>query len=108
MLILHYNFAKEFGIRPGPRFESLGPNSGEKFRNEILKLLKTYDFIEIDGSDIETSFNPSFLAECFGGLAKIWGSPEKVFQKVTLFSRNCESLNERFKKYTIIEYNKRL
>lgn len=104
MIILHYNFAKEFSDTPGPRYEKLGPNSAEEFRSELLKLLQTFDYIEIDGTDIKTTFNPSFLAECFGGLAKLWGSPEKVFQKMTLFSRKCDSLNERFKKYTIAEF----
>jgi len=68
---IEYDFAKEFSPYPGPRDESIGPNSGEKFRNEVLK--KFYDqkqpiLLNID--DTKISFGPSFLSEAFGLFAK--------------------------------------
>ncbi len=68
--IIPYDFAKEFSPYPGPRWIRLGPNSGEKFRNEVLD--KMYDkkqpiLIDPDGAKI--SYGPSFLSEAFGQYA---------------------------------------
>jgi hypothetical protein len=35
--IIEYDFAKEFDPYPRPRYESIGPHSGEKFKDEVLK-----------------------------------------------------------------------
>ena len=64
-----YNFAEEFTDAPGPRYRKLGDKSGQEFREDVLEaLLNEYDVIEIDGSHIKTSFNPSFLSEAFSPL----------------------------------------
>lgn len=98
-----YDFAKEFTKTPGPRYESLGEFSGERFRNEVLKkLLDEYSRVEIDGSGITTSFSPSFLSEAFGELVKEFGTDE-FFNRVRLFSTTNEKLEEKFKDYASLE-----
>jgi hypothetical protein len=60
--------AREFSRTPGGRFHSLGPASGEAFRDFLLqRLSETDDTIEvvIDGVD---GYGSSFLEEAFGGL----------------------------------------
>ena len=97
-----YDFAKEFTDAPGPRYESLGNFSGERFRDEVLrKLLDEYEAIEIDGSGIKTSFSPSFLSEAFGKLAEEFGIDE-FFNRVRLFSITNDKLEEKFKQYASI------
>lgn len=63
--IYTFDFAKEFSPTPGPRFSSLGPYSGEKFRSILIDLLNIYEFIIIDVSDVKSSFNPGFINEAF-------------------------------------------
>lgn len=95
-----YDFAKEFTRTPGPRYRSLGEKSGEEFREDVLeKLLKEYDFIEIDGSGVTTSFNPSFLSEAFMPLAKKFGGAKELFNKIRLYSSTNPYLEEKFKNY---------
>jgi hypothetical protein len=95
-----YDFANKFTKAPGPRYKYLGEHSGEEFREDILKpLLKEYDFIEIDGSGIETSFTPSFLSETFARLAEELGGIENLLKRVRLFSNTNPRLEEKFKLY---------
>lgn len=102
----NYNFAKEFTDAPGPRYKSLGEHSGEEFRDDILKpLLQKYDHIEIDGSGIRTSFNPSFLSEAFGVLAKELGGKDELLKKIRLFSVTNPRLEEKFISYANISGN---
>ncbi len=68
---IEYDFAKSFSPYPGPRDEKIGPNSGEKFKDEVLK--KFFEdrqpiLLNIDHTKI--SFGPSFLSESFGLFAK--------------------------------------
>ena len=66
-----YDFAKEYSEYPGPRDESIGEFSGERFRVEILeKLYKDEQPIKLDVSGVQISFGPSFLSEAFGLFAK--------------------------------------
>lgn len=103
---LIYNFAKEFTNAPGPRYKKLGSHSGEEFREILEDLLKKYKKIEIDGTDIITSFNPSFLSEAFGVLAADMGGAQKLFDRVRLFSRKTPGLEERFKKFVELNASK--
>lgn len=69
--IIEYNFANEFSPYPGPREEKIGPNSGEKFRDEVLfKYYKENQPLLINIDDTKISFGPSFLSESFGLFAK--------------------------------------
>ena len=98
-----YDFAKEFTKTPGPRYESLGEFSGERFRDEVLtKLLDEYQVVKIDGSGITTSFSPSFLSEAFGNFVRKLGIDE-FFKRVQLSSTTNEKLKEKFKYYASLE-----
>lgn len=68
----------DFSEFPGPRYESLGPNSGQKFRKEVL-LPAISEFsgeieIVLDGV---FGYGSSFLEEAFGGLIRD-GVPEQI------------------------------
>jgi hypothetical protein len=69
--IIEYDFAKEFDPYPRPRYESIGPHSGEKFKDEVLKKnLKEEQPILLNIDNTKISFGPSFLSESFGLFAK--------------------------------------
>lgn len=65
---------EEYTDKPGARYESQGPNSGEKFRDEILypKFIESLKFnenltVDLDGG---YGYGSSFLEEAFGGLVR--------------------------------------
>lgn len=62
---------KEFTEFPGPRYRSLGPFSGEEFREDVLvPAIKAHGTnIEIDLDDT-FGYGSSFLEEAFGGLLR--------------------------------------
>lgn len=79
---------------PGPRYKSLGPDSGEWFRDEHLMGL-----IEKHGSDIiidldgTAGYGSSFLEETFGGLIRSGVDPQIVLQICSkIVSQDDESL----------------
>jgi hypothetical protein len=95
-----YNFAENFTDAPGPRYKRLGDKSGEEFRDDVLKgLLDKYDIIDIDGSGIKTSFNPSFLSEAFSPLYEKLGETE-FFRRIKLFSKDNPKLEEKFRAFS--------
>lgn len=95
-----YNFAENFTDAPGPRYKRLGDKSGEEFRDDVLKgLLDKYDIIDIDGSGIKTSFNPSFLSEAFSPLYEKLGETE-FFRRIKLFSNDNPKLEEKFRAFS--------
>ncbi|WP_315508571.1 STAS-like domain-containing protein [Campylobacter showae] len=95
-----YNFAEKFTDAPGPRYRKLGDKSGQEFREDVLEaLLNEYDVIEIDGSRIKTSFNPSFLSEAFSPLYERLGE-EEFFRRVRLFSADNPKLEEKFRAFS--------
>jgi hypothetical protein len=65
------DLGKSFSRFPAGRFRSDGPNSGEKFRDEILlPVLRQSDApvtIELDSA---LGYGSSFLEEAFGGLIR--------------------------------------
>ncbi|MBL0703457.1 MAG: STAS-like domain-containing protein [Sulfurospirillum sp.] len=69
--IIEYDFAKDFNPYPGPRDESIGPHSGEKFKDEVLKkFFEEGQPILLNIDNTKVSFGPSFLSESFGLFAK--------------------------------------
>lgn len=63
-------YIKDFSKYPGPRYEVLGQNSGEKFRNAFLiPALKQNPNLTIDFDGV-FGYGSSFLEEAFGGLAR--------------------------------------
>lgn len=80
---------RDFSEFPGPRYISLGPDSGEKFREEVLiPSIKEYGDVTVD-LDGTFGYGSSFLEEAFGGLARAGVSKEKI-----LFLRNNLISNE--------------
>ena len=69
--MLTIELAKEFSSTPGGRFKSMGPNSGEEFREILRKALARrppQDVVVIlDGAE---GYGSSFLEEAFGGLIR--------------------------------------
>ena len=95
MVMTKYDFAKEFSPIPGPRSEDIGPYSGERFREEVLKKhFEENEPIEIDISGTELSFGPSFLSESFGKIVREYGK-EKFYEIVHISETNEK--NRKFK-----------
>jgi hypothetical protein len=69
---------------PGPRYKSLGPGSGEVFREWIMsELEQDLDLtINLDGTE---GYGSSFLEEGFGGLIRE-GVPSLVVHNIKLIS----------------------
>jgi hypothetical protein len=64
------SIAKDFSENPAGRYISDGPNSGQRFRDEILiPALKNFEKVQID-LDGALGFGSSFLEETFGGLVR--------------------------------------
>jgi len=62
--------AKDFSPFPAGRYVSDGPNSGERFRDEILyPALKESSSVTVD-MDGALGYGSSFLEEAFGGLIR--------------------------------------
>ena len=77
------NVAKQFTRLPGARYISLGPFSGEEFRQrfllEPLKQGKTV-IVELDGV---RGYGSSFLEEAFGGTVRALNlDPEDALQRL--------------------------
>jgi len=76
MKTLTYNFAEEFTVSPGGRYEARSEKSGEEFRKAVLQpLLEKYDRVILDLNGV-FGFPPSFLDEVFGPLVKKYGRSE--------------------------------
>lgn len=70
--------AADFTPRPGPRYRSEGPNSGQQFREELLEpafkeVSRSNEKILIQLDGARYGYPTSFLEEAFGGLARIYG-----------------------------------
>lgn len=73
--------AKDFSSTPAGRYNSDGPDSGQRFRDEILiKCLNESDQVEVwlDGT---AGYGSSFLEEAFGGLIREHGFTENDLKK---------------------------
>ena len=100
-----YDFAKEYSEYPGPRDESIGEFSGERFRVEILeKLYKDEQPIKLDVSGVHISFGPSFLSEAFGLFAKDIGLEKfKDFVEVIEDTEKAKRFKEKMMEYVLRE-----
>lgn len=98
--MVNYHFATEYTKYPGPRFIRLGKNSGEKFRETVLKpIFENNDTIDIDATGI-LSFGPSFLDEAFSPLANEYGL--NLFKKTIKFHSDDDSkLYEKMMGYVL-------
>ncbi|MCP3683822.1 MAG: STAS-like domain-containing protein [bacterium] len=95
------SIAKDFTTSPGARYKKYGKYSGEEFRETILKKYfsdkddKTIITIDLDGT---YGYGSSFLEECFGGLAREYGS-EVVLQRLRFISNDDKLLVDEIKGY---------
>jgi len=92
----------DFSEFPGPRYERIGPNSGEKFRETILlPALRTAPIEEITiNLDGTAGYGSSFLEEAFGGLIRR-GIDHDTALKIcnNLISKEDDSLIEEIRIY---------
>ncbi|MCH5486764.1 STAS-like domain-containing protein [Pseudomonas syringae] len=95
-------YVKKFSQFPGPRREAIGPNSGERFRDEVLhKELRENPGVKLrvilDGT---AGYGSSFLEEAFGGLVRL-GIPANTIRDIVanLVSEEDPSLIEEIKEY---------
>ncbi|EGT0642947.1 STAS-like domain-containing protein [Citrobacter braakii] len=91
---------------PGPRFNSLGPSSGEDFRGWIVKELKrSHDLtIDLDGTE---GYGSSFLEESFGGLIRE-GIDINIVRAIKYISNEEPELVEEIKEYIEEAYQLKL
>lgn len=92
----------DFSEFPGPRYESLGPNSGEKFRDLVLApAIQKHGadiIVDLDGT---VGYGSSFLEEAFGGLVrKKQVTPEQAWR----IAENLRSEDDPSYIYEIREY----
>lgn len=95
-------YVKDFSEFPGPRKEIIGPNSGERFRDEVLyQKIQEHpgEVIQVilDGT---AGYGSSFLEESFGGLVRL-GVPEAKMREIAsnLISDEDPSLIDEIKEY---------
>lgn len=64
------NIANEFSVFPVGRFYSDGPDSGERFRDELLEpALREHPSVRVEIGGTE-GYGSSFLEEAFGGVIR--------------------------------------
>ncbi|MBX3480069.1 MAG: STAS-like domain-containing protein [Caulobacter sp.] len=76
----------KFSRFPFGRLPSHGPNSGERFREELLMpAIRDEDrvVVVLDGAN---GLSPSFLEEAFGGLVRLGVSAAEIHDKVEIVS----------------------
>jgi hypothetical protein len=95
-------YVKDFSKFPGPRKETIGPNSGELFREEVL-YKKIQEFpndtfrVNLDGT---AGYGSSFLEEAFGGLVRRGVSEEIMLGIIAnMVSEEDPSLIEEVSEY---------
>lgn len=92
------NVAKDFSRAPAGRYISDGPNSGERFRNQILvPALNGGGMVtlELDGT---RGYGSSFLEEAFGGLIRL-GFKSADLLRLIVFKTSDPSLVSEIKSY---------
>lgn len=81
------NVASDFARSPSGRYLTDGPNSGERFREELLYPALAGDQVEVVLDGVLT-LGSSFLDEAFGGLVREKGlTPKELRNKLVIKSR---------------------
>lgn len=98
-----YKIVEEFTNKPGGRYISDGPFSGEEFREKVLKKLLEESkgkeekiIIDFDGG---YGYGNSFLEESFGGLVREGIKKEEILRVFDFKSNEEPSLIEKVKRY---------
>ena len=97
-------FVKDFSEYPGPRKESIGPNSGEKFREKVLApaIRANPDELIVVNLDGTSGYGSSFLEEAFGGLIRDGIPFDRVIKIVdNIISVEDDSLISEIREYVI-------
>lgn len=94
-------YVKDFTEFPGPRYISLGPNSGEEFRLKyLIPAINEYGSsiaVDLDGT---MGYGSSFLEESFGGLVREGVSDSIVIEMLDkIISTEDPSLLEEISTY---------
>ncbi|CAK2108308.1 DUF4325 domain-containing protein [Vibrio crassostreae] len=89
---------------PGPRYISLGPSSGEDFKNWIKKELERDKDLTVDLDGTE-GYGSSFLEEAFGGLIRD-GISANIVRNIKLISHEEPELIEEINEYIEDEVEK--
>lgn len=89
------SIARDFSRAPAGRHISDGPNSGEKFRDQLLvPALRKYNHVVLD-LDGTRGMGSSFLEEAFGGLRRVAGfSGSELATKLKLVTRDPSLISE--------------
>jgi hypothetical protein len=103
---MHLSISNEFTRYPGPRYESQGKNSGEKFLNDLLKprfseaeISGQHLVVDLDGTE---GYSTAFLDGSFGELAREIGS-DRVLKTIRFITNDEPTLKDE-----IIVYMKQL
>jgi hypothetical protein len=102
-----YVNVKDYSEFPGPRKSTVGPNSGEVFREtkllpEILANPSSIICVNLDGT---AGYGSSFLEEAFGGLIRRGVSLEKTLEICdNLISNEDDSLVDEIREYVLEAY----
>lgn len=76
-----------FSENPAGRYRTDGPNSGQRFREELLApALETSDSVTVD-LDGALGFGSSFLEEAFGGLVRQGFDASELHRKLEINSK---------------------
>lgn len=83
------DIAKDFSSTPGGRFRSMGPKSGEEFRDLLLSTLeRTHGKVIVVLDGVE-GYGSSFLEEAFGGLVRLRRWPTtQLLARIELVARD--------------------
>ena len=94
--------ADRFTTRPGARYVTDGPHSGEEFRKKLLEnefraAMEANEelIVDLDGT---AGYATSFLEEAFGGLARLFGI-EVVHRLIRIKSDEEPDLREEVDEY---------
>lgn len=94
--------SEDFSKTPGARYESEGPYSGERFRDELLipKYIEAKNKNEILEIDLDGcyGFATSFLEESFGGLVRHM-KEKNVLNTIRIISNDDATLKDLISKY---------
>lgn len=94
------DIAQDFSPVPAGRFYTDGPNSGQRFRNEVLiPSLGRFRVVEIVFDGVE-GVGSSFLEEAFGGLVREQGmAADDVLSRLHIVSNADPSLLDEISEY---------
>lgn len=91
--------ASDFSRYPAGRYKTDGPDSGERFREDVLlPLLRSGEkfVIRLDGT---LGYGSSFLEEAFGGLVRVHTIPPSTIRQFATFVSSDMSLVREIWKY---------